>query len=159
MRVGNRMLTSCKLSSRRSLVSLVTTLALLVMSEQSVEICHDRPFGATCADEAKQPVEESCEPVLESRQEGNVDDEPQEPRKPAREPHSVHADDCTAAIDGGHTPEVPILPRNRLGAVFDAISDDVSCMETRLKRDFGDAREVVAVHHVADCEHFGVARQ
>ena len=73
-----------------------------------------------------------------------MDDEPQEPGKPAGEPQSVHADDCTAAIDGGHTPKVPILPRHRLGAVFDALSDDVSRMVTRLKGNFCDAREVVA---------------
>lgn len=129
------------------------------MSKQPVEVCHNRPFRVTCADKAKEPVDESREPVLEPLQERNVHDEPQEPRKPAREPHPGHADDCTVAIDGGHTAEVPKLPRNRLGAAFDAFFDDVSRMATGLKRNFGDAREVVAVHHVTDYEHFGVAQQ
>src|SRR5262245_29506173 len=93
-------LPSCNLSSRRQIASLATTPVSLIVSEQPVEIRDNRPFGATCADEAKAPVDESREPVLEPCQERNVHDEPQEPRKSAREPHPVHADDCTAAIDG-----------------------------------------------------------
>ena len=104
-------------------------------------------------------MDESREPVLEPRHERNVHDEPHEPRDPAGEPHPVRAEDRGAAVHGGHTPEVPVLPRCWLGAVLHAVPDDVSSMEPRLESDLGNAGEVVVVHHVADYEHLRVAGQ
>ena len=127
------------------------------MSEQSVEIDGDRPFGATCADEAQEPVDESCKPVLEPRHEGNVHDEPHEPRNSAGEPNPVRAEDRGAAVHSGHAPEVPVLPSCWLGAILHALPDDVSSMEPRLERDLGYTGEVVEVHHVTDDEHLRVA--
>src|SRR4051812_40469926 len=144
-------------SSSRRIVSSRSTAASPVMSEQSVQIYDDRAFAATCTDEAQEPVNESCEPVLEPRHERNVHDEPHEPRNPAREPNPVCAEDRGAAVHGGHAPEVAVLPRYQLGAVSDTGLDDVSSMETGLKCNLGNAREVVEVHHVTDYEHLRVA--
>ena len=129
------------------------------MSEQSIEVHDDGAFAATCANEAQQPVDESRKPVLEPRHERNVHDEPHEPRNPAGEPNPVRAEDRGAAVHGGHTPEVPVLPSCRLGAISNPGFDDVSSMEAGLKRDLGNAWEVIAVHHVADYEHLWVAGQ
>ena len=71
----------------------------------------------------------------------------------------MHADDCAAAIHGGHAPEVPVLPRNRFGAAFDPLSDGTRRMQTRLNGDFGNAGQIVVVHHVTNDEHLGMARQ
>jgi hypothetical protein len=132
---------------------------LPVVSEHSVEIHRDRPFSATSADEALEPVDDSREPVLESGHESNVHDESHEPCDPPGQPYPMGADDRAAAVYGGHAPEVPILPGSRLGAMSDALFNDVSGMETGLKRDLGNAREVVVVHHVTDDEDLRVAGQ
>lgn len=121
-------LPGCQLSSRRPLAFLAITLALLAMSEQSIEIRHDRAFTTTCADEAKQPVDQRRDAVLKPRQERNVHHKPQEPRKPAREPYAMHADDCAAAINCGHGPEIPVLERNSSVAAFDPLSNGASSM-------------------------------
>ena len=86
-------------------------LASSNLRKQAVKVRDDRPFAAACADETQEPVDESCEPVLEPRHESDVHDEPREPRDPAGEPYPVRAEDRGAAVHGGHAPEVPVLPR------------------------------------------------
>ena len=103
-------------SLSQRIVSSTTPTASPVISEQSVEIHDDGAFAATCANEAQQPMDESRKPVLEPRHERNVHDEPHEPRNPAGEPNPVRAEDRGAAVHGGHTPEVPVLPSCWLGA-------------------------------------------
>lgn len=143
------------LSSKR-IVSYTTTRESGVVREQLVEVNHDCSFQPACAYERQEPVDESREPVLEPCHEGDVHDEPDEPRYSAREPHPVRAEDGGATVHGSHAPEVPVLPRSRIGTVSDAISDDMGGMETGLKSNLRNARQIVIVHHVADYEYLRV---
>ena len=150
------------MGSRATVLSnkrITTTIKSRVVSEQLVEVNNDCPFQAARAYEAQKPVDESREPVLKPRHESDVHDEPHEPRDPAGEPHPVRAEDRAAAIHGGHTPEVSVLPGSRFGALSHTISDDMSSMQTGLEGNLGNTWEVVAVHHVADYEHLRVAGQ
>jgi len=127
------------------------------MREQLIEVAGDCPFTATCADKAYKPVDDSGEPIPEPRQESDVHDKPDDPCDPAGEPHPAHADDRASAAHGCHAAEVPVSPRSRLGPVSDAGPDNMSSVETGLKRNLGDPGQVVAVHHVADHEYLRVA--
>ena len=124
--------------------------------EQSIKVDGDRASTAACSNEAQEPMDDSREPVLEPRQNSNMHDEPHDP---TGELDPVQADDRISAVHGGHAPEVPVLPRRRVLGLSDAVSDDVSSMDSGLKRDLGDAREVVVVHHVADDEYLRMAEQ
>jgi hypothetical protein len=49
------------------------------------------------------------------------------------------------AVHGCHTAEIPVFPGTRFG-VFETGLDHVGSMETGLKRNLGNARQVIAVH-------------
>jgi hypothetical protein len=146
------------LSSRR-IVCHATSIVFRALGEQLLEAKDNWPFEATRAYEAQEPAEESREPILESRHEGNVHDEPDEPRDPTGKPDPVRAEDSATAVHGGHAPKVPVLPGNGLSTTSDTVSDNASGMETGLKGHLGNAWQIVAIHHIADYEHFRVAVQ
>ena len=71
----------------------------------------------------------------------------------------MRAEDGIATVHGCHASKVPVLPGSRLGTFSDAVFDDTGGMETRLKRNLGNAWQIVIVHHVAYYEHLRVPGQ
>src|SRR5438128_533923 len=103
---------------------------------------YEGSLGTPRAKEAEAPADQRLEPALEAGQEADVDDHPHQPAEKARDADAMEADDRAAPGHRRHAPEVAVLEGLRLLAVEPA-ADRPRRVNTRLKSNLGDARQVV----------------
>ena len=85
-----------------------------------------------------------------------MDEHPDDPTREATQAQLPDAADRAETPDGRDAAEIAVLERQRILLTLQATQDGVGRVQTALHRDFGDAREVIERHHVANREHFGM---
>jgi hypothetical protein len=118
----------------------------------------DGALATTSANKRDEPVRHSCEAILETGQEREMDDEPQQPADESSYTYPADENDCAEARDRSHRAEVAVAEGSIL-LVTQPPEDGVRRILTGLHRDLGDTWELVETHEVADHEHLWMSRK
>src|SRR5262245_9391811 len=116
----------------------------------------DGSLPAAAAQKRERPVHERRQPILEAGQEGEMDDEPEDPRRCARQPEPAEIRDGAKPCDRRQRSEIAIDEWSRLRTSTQPPYDCPSGMPPRLHRDFGHSGIVVQLHEVSDDEDLGM---
>src|SRR5262245_13159190 len=112
----------------------------------------DGSLPAAAAQKGERPVQDRRQPILEAGQECEMDDEPEDPRRCARQPEPAEIRDRAKTCDRRQRSEITIDEWSRLRPSSQPLDDRPSGVPPRLHRDFGHAWIVVQLHQVSDDE-------
>ena len=149
-------------STNRARLSSPDLIPTCIRDDPRRDLLHrDRPLVPSAAHERGQPLHQRGPPVLEARQERQVDERPHQPADEPADLQALEADDRAKARDRRHAAEIAVA--KRLGphsvVALHAPFDRAGGVDARLHRHLRDPREPVQRHHVADHEHLRMAGQ